>query len=147
MNKPSKLALALGLALSAQSILHAQDHAHLNVGALGTNQNDQLYFVNGAAFIDSSEYVKTLTYTNAGTYAGYFQQNITLTALPRTSANAGPDPAAAAFGSFIQAGMTCLEDGVASIERSRPCPNAATVALVQFSPRKHCSRSASMART
>ena len=50
-------------------------------------------------------------------------------------------------GRAIAAGMTCLEDGVASIERSRPCPNAATVALVQFSPRKHCSRSASMART
>jgi hypothetical protein len=109
MNTSSKLALALGLALSAQSILHAQDHAHLNVGALGTNQNEQLYFANGAAFIDSSGYVKTLNYTNAGTYAGYFQQNITLIALPRTSANAGPDPAAAAFGSFIQAGITCLE--------------------------------------
>ena len=103
-----QLTLALGLALTATTS-NAADHGHLNAGALGTNQNDQLIWANGADFLASSGYVKTLDYTNAGRYAGYFQQNITLTALPQTAANAGPDPAAAAPGSFIKTRLACLE--------------------------------------
>ena len=102
------LALALGPALCIQPTLHAQ-HGHLNVGAVGTNQNDQLIWANGADFVASSSYVKTLDYTNSGRYAGYYQQNITLTALPATPAHAGPDPAAPALGSVIQFRMACLE--------------------------------------
>jgi hypothetical protein len=100
---------ALGLAISIQLQLHAQDHGHLNVGALGTNQDTQLYFANGSDFIASSGYVKTLDYTNAGRFAGYYQGNITLTALPTTAAHAGPDPNASAPGSFLQFSMACLE--------------------------------------
>ena len=106
-----KLALALGLALSAQTTLRAQ-HGHLNAGARGTQQNDQLTWANGADFVASStyvpSYVKTLEYTNAGKYAGYFQGGITPTALPATAANAGPDPAAPALGSVIKFNLTCL---------------------------------------
>lgn len=104
----SKLALALGLAFSVQNTIHAQ-HGHLNAGAVGTNQNDQLLWANGADFLASSGYVKTLDYTNSGKYAGYFQGGITLTALPATAAHAGPDPAAAALGSFLQFRLSCLE--------------------------------------
>ncbi len=103
-----KLALALGLALSVQ-IADAADHGHLNAGAIGINQNDPLIWANGADFIATAGYVKTLDYTNGGRYAGYFQQNITLTALPTTAAHAGPDPAASAPGSFIKARMACVE--------------------------------------
>jgi len=104
-----KLAPALGLALLIQPRLHAADHGHLNAGAVGTNQNDQLIWANGGDFIATAGYVKTLDYTNGGTYRGYFQQNITLTSLPTTAAHAGPDPQAPAPGSFIRARMACLE--------------------------------------
>jgi len=103
-----KLALALGLALSVQTTLHAQ-HGHLNAGAAGTNQNDRLLWANGADFIASSGYIKTLDYTNAGRYAGHYQGGITLTALPATAAHAGPAPSAPALGSFIQFRIACLE--------------------------------------
>ena len=64
--------LALAVALSLPATLHAQ-HGHLNAGTIGTNQNDRLLWANGADFVDTSAYVKTLTYTNGGRYAGYFQ--------------------------------------------------------------------------
>lgn len=103
-----KAALALGLVLSVQLKLQAQ-HGHLNVGAAGTNPGDRLIWANGADFIESSSYVKTLDYTNAARFAGYYQQNITLTVLPATAEHAGPDPAAPALGSFIQFRLACLE--------------------------------------
>ena len=103
-----RLALALGLALSSQTSAHAQ-HAHLNAGAVGTNQNDQLIWANGADFVASSEYVKTLDATNSGKYAGYFQGGITPTTLPATAVHAGPDPAAPALGSSLQFSLSCLE--------------------------------------
>ncbi|HKQ39179.1 MAG TPA: hypothetical protein VJ063_13970 [Verrucomicrobiae bacterium] len=86
----------------------AQAHGHLNVGAIGTNQNDKLFFANGGEFVDSSGYVKTLTFTNGGRFAGYHEGNITLTVLPATAEHSGPDPAAPAFGSFIQFSISCL---------------------------------------
>jgi hypothetical protein len=102
-------ALVLGLALSLRLDLCAQDHGHLNVGALGMYQDDPLSFVNGADFSYTSGYVKTLTHTNAGRFAGFFQGNFTLTALAATAEHAGPDPAASALGSFIRIRMYCLE--------------------------------------
>jgi hypothetical protein len=75
---------------------------------MGPNPNDQLSFDNGADFIASSGYVKTLTYTNGSAYAGYFQGGITLTALPATAAFGGPAPNAAAPGSFLRFSMSSL---------------------------------------
>ena len=40
-------ALALGLALFVPTVLRAQDHGHLNAGALGKGQGASLYFANG----------------------------------------------------------------------------------------------------
>src|SRR5262245_27381934 len=103
---PIASATLLSLALFGSS-LNAQ-HGHLNAGAAGIQQNNPLIWANDADFAESSGYVKTLDYTNSGRYAGYFQQNITLTALPATAANAGPDPQAPALGSYIQARMICV---------------------------------------
>ena len=101
--------LALTLAFTAQVNLSAQDHGHLNAGAGSTVQNSPLLWTNGADFITDSFYVKTLIYTNAGKYAGYFHGNITPTALPTTAAHAGPDPLASAPGSFLRLKLSCLE--------------------------------------
>ena len=90
------LAVVLGC-----SSAYAQ-HGHLDVGARGINQNDQLYFANGLDFIDSSGYVKTLALTNQGRFAGYYEGNISLTALAATAEHGGPFPNAPALGSYIQ---------------------------------------------
>ena len=103
-----KLILATGFVICAQPTLRAQ-HGHLNAGAVGTNQNDRLIWANGADFIASSGYVKTLNFTNGGRFAGYYEGGITPTALPATLEHGGPDPDAAAFGSYLQFRMSCLE--------------------------------------
>jgi hypothetical protein len=84
-------------------------HGHLEAGAAGVKPGDRLLWANAADFVASSGYIKTLNYTNGGRYAGYFEGGITLTALPATAANAGPDPTAAAPGAFLQFRLTCLE--------------------------------------
>lgn len=89
-------------------VLHAQ-HAHLNVGAAGVSQGDPLVWANGDEFAEHSGYIKTLVPASEGRFAGYYEGNITLTALPATPAHAGPDPDAAALGSFIQFRITCHE--------------------------------------
>jgi hypothetical protein len=108
MKKQLVLVLAaIGIVVSAQQA-QAQ-HGHLNAGAQSTNQNAQIIWANGGDFIASSGYVKTLNYTNAGRFAGYYEGGITLTALPATPAHAGPDPAASALGSYLQFSLACLE--------------------------------------
>jgi hypothetical protein len=98
---------AIGIAVGASNA-HAQ-HGHLNAGAQSTSQDTALIWANGSDFITSSGYVKTLTHTNDGRFAGYYEGNITLTALPATPAHAGPDPAASALGSYLQFSLACLE--------------------------------------
>jgi hypothetical protein len=87
----------------------AQDHGHLNVGAVGTNQNDQLAFEHAEIFETRSDYVKTLTYANAGTYAGYHQGNITLTAVAATEAHLGPFTNSPALGAFLFAQLVSVD--------------------------------------
>lgn len=84
-------------------LLFGQDHGHLNVGATSTNQGAKLVWENGIIFATNSGYIKTLFLTNAGRYAGYYQQNITLTALPATADHGGPAEMHPAFGSLIYA--------------------------------------------
>lgn len=95
---------ALGLLTAATMQLHAQ-HGHLNAGAVGVNQGDQLYFANGDLFAASSGYVKQLVPAFTGRFAGYYEGGITPTALPTTVANGGPTANAPANGSFIQMGI------------------------------------------
>lgn len=86
-------AITATVMLCAQS-LTAQ---HLEAGAVGQNQNDALVWANAAELAANSGYVKELTFTTSGRYAGLYNGNITLTALSATEAG-GP-----ALGSFIQA--------------------------------------------
>lgn len=88
--------LSLGGALFALPLASFAQHGHLNAGATGQNQNDQLVFANAQDFITTSGYVKTLTNAVTGTYAGYFHGGLTPTALSLIDAGA-PAP-----GAFIQ---------------------------------------------
>jgi hypothetical protein len=92
------------LLLASVTVLKAQDHGHLNIGAVGTNPGDPLKFENGPDFAEETGYVNTLIFTNAGPYSGYFVGNITLTGLAATEDRGGPIPGAAALGSrlFVQ---------------------------------------------
>jgi hypothetical protein len=90
---------AIGLLLSTEGV-RAQ-HGHLNAGAKGTNQGDQLYWANGDIFAYNSGYVKEMTYADTGTYAGNYDGSISFTALPATTANGGPAFGAPALGSLL----------------------------------------------
>lgn len=70
---------------------------HLNVGAIGQNQNDALVWANADELAHSSGYVKALTPATSGRYAGLYNGNITLTSLHNTDSG-GPAP-----GSFLVA--------------------------------------------
>jgi hypothetical protein len=107
--KTTSLLSAIGIAVALSLNVHAQDHGHLNVGAESQQIGAKLIFANGADFATNSAYVKTLTFTNAAVYAGYFQGNTTLTALPATGDRGGPDPVAPALGSRIAAQLVSVE--------------------------------------
>jgi hypothetical protein len=94
------LVAAVGTVALVQSA-RAQGHYHLFVSAVGTNQNDALYF-DDSTLAPADTFVSTLNLTNAGTYAGYYQPgNLTIAVLAQTPANGGPVPNAPAFGSLI----------------------------------------------
>lgn len=103
--KKSLIAMSLGIALVAQS----QDHGHINIGSAGVNQNDPLIFDNGSIFEVATNYVKTLALATSGTYSGYYQGNITFTALAATPAHAGPELNAAALGAQIHAQLVAVD--------------------------------------
>lgn len=99
--------LALGLAVSGAQ---AQ---HINAGALGTTQGSQLYFGNGASYVNTSGYARSLNYSNSGTFAGWFNSSSpTFTAAAQTTNN-GATPAlyAAAYGSFLQLRIETVASG------------------------------------
>ena len=98
-----KLALGLISTLLAQGGLLAQDRGHLHIGAVTQDQGAQLTFPNGMDFIPSTGWTKSLTFTNGGKYAGYWQGNVTFDALATTTANGGPALNASAPGSFLRA--------------------------------------------
>jgi hypothetical protein len=98
------------MALSAVPLATlAQDHGHLRIGATNTAQGTPLYFYNGPDFAKSSGYVKTLTYTNSGRFAGYYQGNITLTVQAATPEYSGPEPDAPALGSLVRASIVSVQ--------------------------------------
>jgi hypothetical protein len=107
VSRPRLLWLAAAVLLASLPA-RAQDHGHLNVGAVSTNAGSALLWENGPDFISSSGYVKTLTATNAGKYAGYYQGNITLTVLAQTPAYGGPMAGAPALGSLVFVRMNVL---------------------------------------
>jgi hypothetical protein len=84
-------------------VLPAGADTHIFAGALGTNQNDKLFFSNGAAF-DSSQssfFFPQILRTN-GLNAGYYRGDaLTFSALAGTIPNGGPIAGHAAFGSRL----------------------------------------------
>src|SRR5690349_1583178 len=104
----TSLIMAIGIVACANSTF-AQSHGHLNIGAVGTGQGDQLTFDNAAIFSTNTGYIMTLTHTNGGTYAGYYQGNITLTALAATPSFGGPVPNAPAPGSQVWAEIVSVD--------------------------------------
>jgi hypothetical protein len=99
------------LALSGAGLIATANaqHAHLNAGAESWNQNSRMIFENGADFAAASGYVKTLVFTNDGTYANTFNGGITLTALHSTNAFGDPTPKASAPGSFVMAEIVSVQ--------------------------------------
>lgn len=78
-------------------------HVHMNVGAVGTSQGDQLYLVNGASYVTNSGYCQPLLFTNANEWSNYYQGSpVSFVALPATLDNGGPDSQAPALGSQIR---------------------------------------------
>src|SRR4051812_21555944 len=91
------------LTLTAACVNRAQDHGHLNVGAAGQSQGDKLIWSNGADFSASGAYVKTLLIATAQKYLGFFDGNITLTALHSIDAFGDPVVGGPAPGAFLVA--------------------------------------------
>lgn len=85
------------------SLLPGRADTHLFGGALGTNQNDKLFFSNGGAFdatLGSYAFPQVLR-TN-GLNAGYYRgEVISFTALAALPENGGPIPGHAAFGAQL----------------------------------------------
>lgn len=94
--------LACGLLLAWPDALPAQ-HAHVNAGALNTDQGAQLYFVNGPDYDTDSKYDFYLSFTNSGSFSNLYQGGgVTFAALASTSDNGGPAFGHAADGAFLQ---------------------------------------------
>lgn len=87
--------------LMAVSAAQAQDHGHLNVGAQTWTQGSRLVWENGAIFQQTARYVKTLNFGTNVRYAGFYEGNITLTALHSRDAFGELVPGSSAPGSFI----------------------------------------------
>lgn len=76
---------------------------HIYVGALGTAQNDKLYFSNGLLFdATKSSYAFAQVLRTNGLNSGHYRGDvITFTGLAGTAVNGGPIPGHAAFGSRL----------------------------------------------
>lgn len=91
------------LILLATFAVPSRADSHLFGGALGTNQNDRLYFSNGGGFdaTSSSFSFPQILRTN-GLNAGHYRGDaLTFSALAGTPENGGPIPGHAAFGSRL----------------------------------------------
>ncbi len=109
MKKEIVLLFAVVSLAACAPLARAQDHGHLNVGAAGTNQNEPLAFEHAEIFETASDYVKTLNYATSGTYAGYYQGNITLTAVAATPAHLGPFTNSPALGAWLFAQLVSVD--------------------------------------
>src|SRR6185436_11037972 len=84
-------------------VLPSRADTHIYAGALGTNQNDKLYFSNGVLFdATQTRYSFPQILRTNGLNAGYYRGDvITFAALSGTIPNGGPIPGHAAFGSQL----------------------------------------------
>ncbi len=100
--------VVLGLGVLA---LPGRADTHLYGGALGTNQNDKLFFSNGSGFdatLGSYSFPQVLR-TN-GLNAGYYRgEVISFTSLAALPENGGPIPGHAAFGAQLAVQVVSVE--------------------------------------
>lgn len=92
------------------SLLPTRADTHIYAGAVGTNQNDKLYFSNGVLFdaTQSSYSFPQILRTN-GLNAGYYRGDVlTFSALAGTIPNGGSIPGHAAFGSRLAVQMVSV---------------------------------------
>jgi hypothetical protein len=93
------------------SLLPSRADTHIFGGALGTNQNDKLFFSNGGVFdatLSSYSFPQVLR-TN-GLNAGYYRGDvISFTALAALPENCGPIPGHAAFGAQLAVQVVSVE--------------------------------------
>lgn len=85
-------------------------HGHLNAGAHAPEQNSQLYFVNGASFVEDSGFAISMNYREPEEpYGGYYSGTLTLSALAATPLAGGPAPGHATIGSHIVARIETVD--------------------------------------
>jgi hypothetical protein len=100
--------LLLGMAAPA---LPCRADTHVYAGALGTNQNDKLYFSNGALMdATGTNFALPQVLRTNGFNAGYYRGDaLTFSALAGTPVNGGPIPGHAAFGSRLAVQLTRVQ--------------------------------------
>jgi len=99
------------LGLGVLMALPGRADTHIYAGALGTNQNDKLYFANGGSFdaTMSSMALPQVLRTN-GLNAGYYRgDSVTFSALPALVESGGPIPGHAAFGAQLAIQMVSVQ--------------------------------------
>lgn len=99
----------LALVLAAPSVILAQ-HLHLNVGASRPQKGVPLSFINGNVFSTNAAWFLPMPLQTNGLHNGLYRAgSLTLTVLPATPDNGGPDPWRPAPGSRIVAEVVSLE--------------------------------------
>jgi hypothetical protein len=99
------------LLLLVGGLFSVRADTHIFGGALGTNQNDKLFFSNGIAFdaATTSFFFPQVLRTN-GLNAGHYRgDNVTFSALAGTVPNGGPIPGHAAFGARLAVRVVMVE--------------------------------------
>ncbi len=91
--------------------LSCRADTHIYAGALGTNQNDKLYFSNGVLFdATKSGYSFPQILRTNGLNTGYYRGDVlTFSALAGTIPNGGPIPGHAAFGAQLAVQVASVE--------------------------------------
>ncbi len=101
----------LTVAALACQCMHLQAHEHLAAGATSSSPGAALIFQNDADFGGDVGYVFNLTAgTTNDAYLGYYYtDDLVFIALAATPDNGGPEPGAAALGTYVQVKLLSVE--------------------------------------
>jgi hypothetical protein len=110
MKKPTNMTLLTLLAVAAQGG-RLQAHDHLAAGATSSLPGAALVFQNDGDFGGDTRFVFNLTAgTTNGAYLGYYYtDDLVFIALAATPNNGGPEPGAAALGTYVQVKLLSVE--------------------------------------
>jgi hypothetical protein len=111
MKRRSAIIKGAWLAWVSLAAFVSRGDTHLYGGALGTNQNDKLYFSNGVLFDTTlTNYSLPQVLRTNGFNAGHYRGDVvTFAALAGTIPNGGPIPGHAAFGSRLAVQVVSVE--------------------------------------